>query len=132
MKIASFKKFESLYKDLSPIERDIRDILLELVDIDKIRVIFNDPYRNNKFVNIRTSSPNEPIYWDDISEYILRVIEYLGENYTNTRVRKHPNFRDDKARNIQTEPDWIDIEPSENTKIDYGIWSILIKFNDIK
>ena len=131
--LKTFKIFESginFREKLSNIEEDIKDILLELIDSGEVRVGFNDPYRNNKFVMLRTSQADKAIYWEDLSEYVNRIVDYLGDNFTQIKIRKHPNYREDKNRNINTEPDWIEINLDEdNSDINYGLWSVIIKFD---
>lgn len=131
--LKSFKIFESginFREKLSNIEEDIKDILLELIDSGKVRVGFNDPYRNNKYVMIRTSQSDKAIYWDDVQEYVDRIVDYLGDNFVQLKVRKHPNYREDRNKNINTEPDWIEVNTDDdNSDIDYGLWSVIIKFD---
>jgi len=131
--LKTFKIFESginFREKLSNIEEDIKDILLELIDSGEVRVVFNDPYRNNKYVMLRTSQSDKSIYWDDVQEYVDRIVDYLGDNFTQIKIRKHPNYIEDKNRNINTEPDWIEVNLDEdNSDINYGLWSVIIKFD---
>ena len=115
-RIKSYAIFESNNE-----QNDIRDILLELIDSNKIRFGFNDDNKKGKWVMIRTKEADKPLYWEDISDYILRIIDYLGDRYIVCRIRKHPNYRED----INTDPD-LDI--NEDTNIDYGLWSVAIKW----
>jgi hypothetical protein len=78
---------------------------------------------------IRTKQADVPLYWNDLSDYVLRIIDYLGDRFAITRIRKHPNYRMDRTSNINTESDYIDINIDENTNIDFGLWSIAIKWN---
>lgn len=133
--IKTFKLFESGKEKISNsrkyfiIEEDIKDILLELIDTGKVTVGFNS-YINNISVMIRTSQANKAIYWEDLSEYVNRIVDYLGDNFLQIKTRKHPKYRGDKNRNINTESDWIEINPNEdNSNIDYGLWFVIIKFN---
>lgn len=128
--LKTFNLFESIYNPVTSIEQDIKDILLELIDSGIVRVAFNDEHRNNKFVMIRTSQADKAIYWADVQEYVYRIIDYLGDNFAQLKVRKHPNYREDRDRNINTEPDWIELNPDvDNSDIDYGLWSVIIKFD---
>lgn len=108
---------------------DIEDIIQELIDSNKIRFGFNETSQKGNFLMIRTKQADIPLYWDDISDYVLRVIDYLGDRIASVRIRKHPNYREDRLDNINTEPDYIDITIDENTNIDFGLWSIAIKWN---
>jgi len=110
-------------------QSDIYDIIQELIDTNKIRFGFNEPHQKGNFLMIRTRKADVPLYWNDISDYVLRVIDYLGDRFAITRIRKHPNYRKDRTSNINTEPDYIDIDIDENTNIDFGLWSIAIKWN---
>lgn len=110
-------------------QQDIHDIIQELIDEDKIRFGFNGPSQKGNFLRIRTKQADIPLYWDDISDYVLRLIDYLGDRIASVRIRKHPNYREDRLDNINTEPGYIDITIDENTNIDFGLWSIAIKWN---
>jgi (p)ppGpp synthase/HD superfamily hydrolase len=121
-----FENSDNLYQET---KNDIHDIILELIDTNKIRFGFNEPHQLGKFLMIRTKRADVPLYWSDISEYVLRVIDYLGDRFAIARIKKHPNYRKDRSSNINTEPDYMDIDIDENTDIDFGLWSIAIKWN---
>jgi hypothetical protein len=108
---------------------DIEDIIQELIDTNKIRFGFNEPHQKGNFLMIRTKQADVPLYWNDLSDYVLRIIDYLGDRFAIARIRKHPDYRKDRTSNINTEPDYIDINIDENTNIDFGLWSIAIKWN---
>jgi hypothetical protein len=116
----------SLYQET---KSDIEDIIQELIDSDKIRFAFNEPHQKGNFLMIRTKKADVPLYWDDISDYVLRVVDYLGNRLAIVRIRKHPNYRKDRTSNINTESDYIDINIDENIDIDFGLWSIAIKWD---
>lgn len=122
-RIKSYAIFESTNE-----QNDIRDILLELIDSNKIRFGFNDDNKKGKWVMIRTKEADKPLYWEDISDYILRIIDYLGDRYIICRIRKHPNYREDRHSNINTDFDYIDLDINEDTNINYGLWSVAIKW----
>lgn len=134
MIIKSFKIFELsnensdnyLYQET---KNDIELIIQELIDTNKIRFGFNEPHQSGKFLIIRTKKADVPLYWDDISEYVLRINRYLGDRFVNARIKKHPNYREDRSSNINTEPDYLDIDIDEDIDIDFGLWSIVIKWN---
>jgi hypothetical protein len=127
----SKKVYGDVYEksNLDVITQDIYDIIEELIDTNKIRFGFNEPHQKSKFLMIRTKRADVPLYWRDISDYVLRVIDYLGDKFAIARIRKHPNYRKDRSSNINTEPEYIDIDIDENTDIDFGLWSIAIKWN---
>lgn len=110
-------------------QQDIYDIIQELIDDGKIRFGFNEPNQKGDFLMIRTKEADIPLYWNDISDYVLRVIDYLGDRFASFRIRKHPNYREDRVGNVNTEPDYIDVDVNEETNIEFGLWSVGIKWN---
>lgn len=125
-KYSKFKSYnESKYNDT---QIEIIDIIQELIDDQKIRFGFNDHRQSGNFFMLRTKTADKPLYWNDISEYILRVIHYLGDKIFSVRIRKHPNYREVLSV-FPSEPNYIDITVDENTKIDFGLWSIVIRWN---
>jgi hypothetical protein len=124
MKYLISYKESNLYDET---QDNIRDIIQELIDTDKVRFGFNSHKGN--FLLIRTKQADIPLYWNDISDYVLRVIDYLGDRFASFRIRKHPNYREDRFSDINTEPDYIDVDVNEETNIEFGLWSIVIKWN---
>jgi hypothetical protein len=120
------KSFQSFEKTKEVIE-DIKDICLELKDIGLYRIGFNDHWKNNQFLFIRTSDANKAIYLKDFKVYIIRVIDYLGDMISHIKVRKHPSYIED------VKPEYIDINLEDFLKesfdLDYGLWSISVYYN---
>lgn len=143
-------KIEFINKDLikennslkKRIHHDIIDIIQELIDSGKIRYGFNDESRKGNFFMIRTSSADKPLYWDEISDYVIRIIQYLKGKNIIFKVRKHPKYREDINLNKDTEPNYIELEiniakngfdysikntnTNEYIDIDYGLWGVVI------
>lgn len=124
MKYLISYKESNLYDET---QDSIRDIIQELIDSNTVRFGFN--IHKGNFLMIRTKQSDIPLYWNDISDYVLRVIDYLADRFSIVRIRKHPSYRQDRFSDISTEPDYIDVDVNEETNIEFGLWSIVIKWN---
>lgn len=127
-------KHIKLFESFDNIEEDIRSIFQELVDDGIInKVVFlevNNFHEVSNKINffIRTSNPTVPIYWKDIKDYVIRVKDYLGYKFDACIIRKHPKYREDIDKNEDTEPEYVNINIDEETNIEYGLWSVTIRY----
>lgn len=126
-----YKKYEDdvIIRRKSVIE-DIKDILIDLTDDGLYRVGFNDIYHNNQFLVIRTAITDKPIYLNNFKDYIIRLIDYLGDYFIGLLYSKHPSFRKGDKDINKT---YINIELEDFLKDDFiikeGLWSITVKYS---
>jgi hypothetical protein len=120
-------KYLKKYKTFESVKEDLTDILSELEDMGYGVSVDQDAYYNDLEVkaiivgNIRNN-------WSELKDYVLRVKDYLGDNYLNFA------YRLSKANNTPGPPSeknyYKVVEINEDTEIDGTILSFIIKYKD--
>lgn len=105
----------AIFESESIIRADIKYIIQELIDSNKVLIGYSD---TNNFV-IKTKYADKGLKWDDISEYVLRVVEYLGDRFVIAKVRRLPKYK-------EMGPHLYEIHINEDTYIDFAIFKITI------
>jgi len=92
------------------VEQTLREICLELEDINYVIKInrpgviaFDERNWDTNTLIIRKESIYNNLSWDTIKEYLLRIKEYLGDNFVNFYYLSKPEW------------EWACIELNENT-----------------
>ena len=117
------------YQLFESTEEDLKDILLELEDIN-YRVIHEDDVMGAatgepgdvKAIVVRNSVNNSCLPWSELKEYPLRIKEYLGDKYLNFMYKSI--FAGEQSKLYKK------IELNEMTEIDDDIWSFVIKYKE--
>jgi 2-polyprenyl-3-methyl-5-hydroxy-6-metoxy-1,4-benzoquinol methylase len=127
---SGYKKFEDdIINSRKEVIDNIKDICIDLVDDGLCRIGFNDVYRNDQFLFIRTAIADKPIYLENFKEYILRVIDYLGDSFVQIRYSKHPSYRLEHEKDQTYYDIKIDNFLKDDFNIKEGLWSVVIKYN---
>jgi hypothetical protein len=117
-------KYLKKYKTFESVKEDLTDILTELTDMGYHVMVDVDSYYEDLEVksvivlNIRNK-------WSELKEYVLRVKDYLGDNYLNFSYRLY-NTEQGSTKSYR----YKIIDISEDTEIDGTILSFVIKYKD--
>lgn len=69
---------------------DIKDICLELTDLGiVISISSTDAYRNKNVIYFHNYNIHNGMKWNDVKDCLLRLKDYLGDNYDEMLIMSH-------------------------------------------
>lgn len=114
-------------ESLEDIHQDINDILLELLDSGYYKInLFSNAVRIVKVEWPDRRIKSNELDFNEIKEYVLRIIDYLGDKYVRCRYFL---LALDNSKSIYG---YNDLLPNEDTEIKEGIVSFYIFFEEKK